>query len=246
MNQVEVIPIYTLSDNYSYIVHRKGSKRAMVIDASEAAPIHNELKHRDLHLELIVTTHHHHDHVGGNLELMKTWGASIWSSLYDLQRVPGATRGLTDGEKFVFDEIDFEVMMIPGHTLGQIGLVIPSKPAAFLGDTLFAMGCGRVFEGTYEQMFTTLQKIAKLPPETKLYFGHEYTVRNGEFSLSIDQKDAGIGQRIQKRMVTAKDFTQTKKIVPAPTLREELEVNPFLRAQSVERFAELRDLRNSF
>jgi hydroxyacylglutathione hydrolase len=241
-SEIQIIPVCAFTDNYCYLIHRKDSKRTMVIDACEAAPIDAELKRRDLHLELIISTHHHHDHVGGNLELQKQTGAEIWCSLYDLQRVPGATRGLTDGEKTIFDGIETEVMMIPGHTLGQIALWMPNAEAVFVGDTLFSMGCGRIFEGSFAQMYASLQKIAALPPQTKIFFGHEYTLRNGAFAYSVDSENPDIHARINE----AAPLVEARKFVAAPTLSEELRVNPFLRAETLERFTELREARNNF
>jgi len=240
---VEIIPIYALTDNYCYLVHRKGSKRAMLIDASETEPIQRALHQYGLHLELIISTHHHHDHIGANQELQAETGAEIWSSLYDLQRVPGSKRGLTDGEKFSFDGIDCEAMMIPGHTLGQISIHIPEAQALFVGDTMFAMGCGRLFEGTFEQMYESLRRIVALPQTTRVYFGHEYTANNGGFALQVDPDNR---LAIEERMILAREYVVKNKCVPAPTIADEMRVNPFLRARTLSEFRSLRERRNHY
>lgn len=249
----------TLRDNHTFLVWREGSGQALVIDPPEAEPVIRELDKLGLGLALILNTHHHADHIGGDLELHRRFGAPVYCSQHDLERIPSASRGLRDRERLDFDGIEFEVIAVPGHTLGQIALYIPDLGAVFVGDTLFAMGCGRLFEGTAEQMWSSLGRLMQLPQSTRLYFGHEYTDLNGPFAQIVEPENAAIAdRRRQARMLLADGL---HAIVPAPTLAEEMQVNPFLRASrpdvrarlglapqtaDVEVFRQLRLMRDHF
>lgn len=234
--------VRALKDNYCYVVQREDSELALVIDPSEAAPIRSFLKAHHLKLGLILNTHHHHDHVGGNSELKSESGCEVYCSAHDVSRVPEASRGFSDGETFTFDGIHFEVLEIPGHTQGQIAFYIREDHALFVGDTLFAMGCGRLFEGTPEQMFASLEKIKQLDPNTQIFFGHEYTETNAKFAMMIEPENAEIDVRLSK----TRDQINAQGFADAPTLADELKVNPFLRAADVATFAKRREMRNSF
>ncbi len=239
------ILVHTLrayQDNYCYLVQREGSKLAACVDACEAAPIERELENLGVGLGAILTTHHHHDHVGGNLELQKKWDCPIYCSDLDFERVPGATRSFKNGEFFVFDEMDFEVLEIPGHTQGQIAYLSVDAMALFVGDTVFEMGCGRLFEGTPEQMFATLQKIQALPADTQIFVGHEYTETNARFAALQDPLNADISKRLAavRQEIAANGFAKP------PTIAVEQSVNPFFRAKTADEFARLRKLRDEF
>lgn len=251
---IHVATVPALTDNYCYLVWRDGSEKAVVVDPSEAKAISSALKSRGLRAGLILCTHHHHDHVGGNLEIARQDGCEVWCSAHDVSRVPGASRGLDDGERFEFDGIGFETWAIPGHTLGQVAYYQPESKSLFVGDTLFSMGCGRLFEGSAEQMHASLSRIARAPGDTFVHVGHEYTVRNGEFAASIEPGNFDIRRRVE----TAK---RLGRVVPSPTIADELKVNPFLRTHSpeirhllgfppnapdIEVFAKLREIRNAF
>jgi len=251
MPDARVITVPALKDNYSYILAREGSDRALAIDPSEEAPVAKALAANSLKLDVIVNTHHHPDHVGGNLALARTFSAHVYCSTTDLTRVPGATRGLADGEIVGFDGLKFRVLAIPGHTQGQIALFFAdgvttdggrAGPAVFVGDTLFAMGCGRLFEGTPEQMWMSLGRLARLPRETRLFFGHEYTERNAAFAKALEPQNT----LIDKRLEAARAALSGGPVVPPPTLAEELEVNPFLRAGSLAEFTRRRAARDTF
>jgi hydroxyacylglutathione hydrolase len=251
---INVATIPALTDNYCYLLWREGSTEALVIDASESKPIASALKSRGLKAALVLSTHHHHDHVGGNLELASTFGCEVWCSTHDFSRVPGAKRALADGERTTFAGVTWETWSIPGHTLGQVAFYFEEAKSLFVGDTLFAMGCGRLFEGTAEQMHRSLGRLTKAPGETLLHVGHEYTVKNGEFAESVEPGNFEIRKRIERAK-------KLGRVVPSPTIAEELKVNPFLRTNSpeirhhlgfhedsadVEVFARLREMRNTF
>lgn len=255
-NQIQIETVRALKDNYCYVIHRLGSRKAIVVDPSESAPIEAALDKLGLELGLILNTHHHHDHVDGNSDLLHTASVPVYCSRYDLSRIPGATRGFTDGENFEFDGLACEVLEIPGHTLGQIAFYFADANALFVGDTLFSMGCGRLFEGTAKQMFESLNHIASLPAETRIYFGHEYTETNGRFAQSVEPGNEGVARRIEsvRSQLSLRNFSE------APTLASEREVNPFLRTSSPEIrarlnlesatdldvFTRLREIRNTF
>ena len=226
--EIEIRTVRALQDNYCYLIHRRGSKVAAVVDTSDATPIEEALKKFELSLGLILNTHHHHDHVGGNTELAERWNVDVYCSTPDIGRIPNAKRALSDGEKFSFDGVDIEVISIPGHTRGQIAFYIPAAQAVFVGDTVFAMGCGRLLEGTAEQMYQSLTRLAELPPKTRIFFGHEYTEKNGTFAGNVEPGNTGI----QDRLRTAREALSSGRIPLAATLAEEQKVNPFLRLKS--------------
>ncbi len=231
--------VRALNDNYCYLISNAGV--AAVVDPSEAAPISTALRERGLKLGLILNTHHHHDHVGGNLELAQEWDCPIYCSEADFSRVPGATRAMKDAESFEFAGLHFSVLAIPGHTAGQIAYHIGD--ALFVGDTVFEMGCGRLFEGTAQQMFDSLSRIQDLPSETRLYFGHEYTETNARFAAEVEPSNSAA---IHRRLNQVRDDLRARGVASAPTLAEERLVNPFFRAPTLEDFTRLRTARNSF
>lgn len=250
---VRTIP--TLKDNLSYILHASGSDEAVVIDPSEAAPVLAALERYSLRAVLILNTHHHHDHIGGNSELIRRYGIPVWCSNRDLERVPGAVRGLFDGEELHVAKLRFRVLSIPGHTEGQIAFHFEDDHSIFVGDTLFSLGCGRLFEGTASELWKSLRKISSLPPETQIYFGHEYTERNARFTLSFFPDDVRILERMRK---TAHEIAD-HRVATAPTIADEKTLNLFLdparakvslglppSATDLEVFTELRRRRDVF
>ncbi len=240
---VEIYTVPALDDNYCYLIRRAGTKTCAVVDPSTAAPIRKALAELGLTLDLILNTHHHHDHIGGNEDLLsENPKLPVFCSSYDKPRIPQATRGFGDGESFEYQNLAGQVLSIPGHTLGQIAFHFPEARALFVGDTLFSMGCGRLFEGSAQTMWESFAKIKSLPPETRIFFGHEYTDKNGLFALTVEPNNL----RIRERMDQTKKDLATYSSARAPSLFEELEVNPFLRAPDALAFAHRRSLRDKF
>lgn len=202
----------------------------MVIDPSEAAPVLRQLTEMNLRAGLILNTHHHHDHIGGDCELAERYGCDVYVSERDRDRVSCATHALKDGDTFIFDSLQIETIAIPGHTDGQIAFYLPEAKAIFVGDTLFSFGCGRLFEGTAEQMWSSLSKLMRLPGDTRLYFGHEYTETNYRFAKTVDPLNKAIDRRFEE----SRHWLKEKGYPPAPTLTDEMQVNPFLRASKSE------------
>lgn len=219
---VEVFQISALQDNYIYIL-RNSSEEVAVVDPSESQPVHQFLKEKNWPLHFILNTHHHFDHVGGNLELKKMWNSSVIGFHKDAHRIPGIDISLKEDEIWSWGGEKCQILFIPGHTLGHIAFWFIDEKLLFCGDTLFGMGCGRLFEGTAEQMLSSLQKLSSLPQDTLVYCGHEYTYKNGLFALKVEGGNPYIKERCE---TIAKN--QKKPTVPF-YLRDELRTNPFLR-----------------
>lgn len=227
--RLDVIAIPLLRDNYGYVLADRARGTAVVIDPSEADPVQRLLDAEGLALAAIWCTHHHWDHVGGIPGLLaKTPGAEVLGSAHDLRsgNIQGQTRGLADGERVEHGGVAFEVITIPGHTMGAIAYA--GGGMVFTGDTLFLGGCGRVFEGTMPMMRASLARVAALPGETRVYCGHEYTVRNLEFARVVEPGEPAIEARLAA--VTAARASG-RPSVPG-TIAEELATNPFLRWSS--------------
>lgn len=232
-------PVALLSDNYAYLLIDAETKRAVVVDPSEAAPVELALRDAGLELEAIWLTHHHYDHVGGVAALVeKRPGLPVLGGAYDLanERIAGQTRALAEGDFATHGGVRFEVLEIPGHTLGAIAYV--GGGLALTGDTLFLGGCGRVFEGTMPMMRASLERLRALPPETRIYPGHEYTVRNLEFARIVEPGEHAIEQRLERARAMRAEKTPTV----GATIGEERATNPFLRwdSRAVQEFAKGR------
>lgn len=223
---MRVIPVPCLSDNYAYIVAKDGSKEAFVVDPSEAAPVVEALEREGLTLVAIVNTHHHYDHVGGNEELIKRAGSlPVYAHTSDFGRVPGQTERVEEGRSFTVAGLDLRPLHVPGHTLGAVAYVV--EDAVFTGDTLFVAGCGRLFEGTAEQMHSSLSgKLAKLPPKTRVFCGHEYALGNLRFALHVEPENKAAQAKFEAA-TAAKE--KGEWMIPS-TIEEELATNPFLRS----------------
>ncbi|MBI1859690.1 MAG: hydroxyacylglutathione hydrolase [Deltaproteobacteria bacterium] len=219
--------IPALKDNYMLLLSAVNGA-TIAVDPSEAEPIFVALKEHQLTLKHILCTHHHPDHVGGNLELKERTGCSISGSRRDETRVPGLDSIVSDNYQIEILALPVLPLEIPGHTLGHVAFFFPTLGIVCVGDTLFGMGCGRLFEGTPQQMFTSLAKIARLPPETLVYCGHEYTQALGEFANTLEPENTDLQRR---RAEVAQCRAAGQPTVPF-TLAEELKTNPFLRPQS--------------
>ena len=253
---IDISIINCLSDNYSYLIKDKKTNLVGVVDPSNFDEVDQKITKTYKKLDFILNTHHHSDHVGGNIDLKKKYNSKIICSSYEIGKIPGADIQKSDGEKFAFGEINFEVLHVPGHTLGHIAFYSKKANVIFTGDTLFSLGCGRIFEGTVEQMFNSLERIKKLKKNTMIYCGHEYTSSNGKFCLSIDKDNINL----KKRIKDVKNKNE-KKIPTLPvTLGNELETNIFLRvgderiknnlemnnSSELEVFTKLRGLKDNF
>lgn len=237
---VEIIKC--LQDNYSYLLIDKKSKKACVIDPGEANPIINYIEKNQINLKYILNTHHHSDHIGGNLFLKEKYNCQIIGFEGDKNRIPKIDILLKDNEIWKDDSFEAKIFHLPGHTLGHIAFYFYKEKKIFTGDTLFSLGCGRIFEGTYSQMFSSLNKIKELPLDTEIYCGHEYTLQNSKFCLKYDTENLNL----KKKVIQVQD-KQKKKIPTLPTsLYEEMQCNIFLRAKDLESFSKLRDLKDNF
>ena len=245
-----------LTDNYSYIIFDERTLSAAVIDPSEADPIINQIEQNNLVLKYIFNTHHHYDHVGGNQKLKEKYSCKVVGFEKDKHRIPDIDIGLKDNEKWKNELFECEIKHIPGHTSGHICIYIKKLNALFTGDTLFSLGCGRIFEGTYEEMYQSLNKLKKFPHDTKIYCGHEYTKKNSDFCLSIDKNNSNLVKKIEK---INKNINNGIPTIPS-VLADELSCNIFLRSNNleiqkhlginssdpIETFAKLRDLKDNF
>ena len=220
---MNIIPIPCLRDNYAYIIY--DSNTVGVVDPSEAKPIVSFLKKENLKLNYILNTHHHVDHIGGNIELKKIYNAKIIGFEGDKYRIPGIDIAIKNNEKWNFGNSIVKIIHIPGHTLGHICFFFEKEKVAFTGDTLFSLGCGRIFEGDHKQMFDSLSKIKKLPKDTQIYCGHEYTYKNAEFCMKYNSSN----NDLKKKFDEIKKL-RSKNLPTVPSsLADELKSNIFLR-----------------
>ena len=254
---LETIQIPVYEDNYIYLLFDPQKGHALVVDPAESGPVAKEVQERGLDLKYILNTHHHPDHVGGNLSLKEAYGCTIIGPKADEKRIPGIEKKVQDGD--VLDLLDTQVKVfdVPGHTKGHIAFWLPEEKALFCGDTLFSLGCGRLFEGSYETMCESLDKLKKLPGETLVYCAHEYTEANGRFALSVDKGNRDLVAYMEK---VREKRARNQPTVPSK-LADEKRCNPFLRAGKdslkealglplettrVEAFAKLRKAKDQF
>jgi len=224
--QLDIEQIPVLSDNYVYLVRDRATGKTAVVDPAVSEPVQQRLSALGWTLTHILNTHHHGDHVGGNLALKAATGCTIVGPRADRERIPGIDVALGDGERFRLGEAEATVFDVPGHTRGHIAYWFAESEALFCGDTLFACGCGRMFEGTPAQMWASLSKLKALPEATRVYCAHEYTQSNIRFALSVDPGNKALQER--SRRVDALRV-QSRPTVPS-TIGEERATNPFLRA----------------
>lgn len=228
MSALDIHMFPCLSDNYGFLIHCPETGACASIDTPEAAAIEAALKDKGWRLTHILNTHHHFDHVGANLELKESWGCEIVGPKADAERIPGLDTPLADGERFRLGNAEAVVFDTPGHTKGHIAYYFAESAAAFVGDTLFALGCGRLFEGDPAQMWASLQKLMALPDATAVYCAHEYTQANARFALSVDPNNPALVARCADI-----DAARAKGEPTVPTRIDiEKATNPFLRPTS--------------
>lgn len=223
---LEIDHLICLKDNFVWLLREPKSGAVAVVDPSEALPVKAKLDQLGWKLTHILNTHHHSDHTGGNEELKKLTGATIVGPKADKDRIPGIDVMLGDNETYRFGDETMRAYDIPGHTRGHIALWFEQSKAVFAGDTLFSLGCGRMFEGTAPMMWNSLSKLRRLPGDTRLYCGHEYTQSNAKFALTVDPENAAL-----KKRAAEVDALRAKGLPTLPTtMAEECAANPFLRA----------------
>ena len=254
MLKINIVPC--LQDNYSFVVHDTVTNTIAVVDPSEFEPINNFIEKKLKKIDYIFNTHHHFDHTGGNLALQKKYKVKIVGSKKDEKRIPGINIKLTHNENFKLGSVDFKIFIIPGHTSGHICFYAKNEKVVFTGDTLFSLGCGRIFEGTHLEMLTSLNLIKRLPTDTRIYCGHEYTQKNLDFCLKYEFNNNKLKEK--KKWLFSK-LSKKKPTIPI-TIEEELNTNIFLRcdvssvkeslgmknSSELEIFKKLRDLKDGF
>lgn len=223
---LEIYQFPARDDNYGVLVHDPESGLTASIDAPETAAVKAALAEKGWKLTHIFTTHHHQDHVEGNAALKAETGCKIIGPRGEAAKIPGIDAEVSEGDTFLFGKYEVQVLETPGHTLGHITYVIPQAKVAFVGDTMFAMGCGRVFEGTHEMMWNSLAKLRGLPAGTTIYAGHEYTLSNAKFAISIEPDNAALKARVAEVEALR---AQGKPTLPT-TIEKEMATNSFLRA----------------
>jgi len=256
MARLEVHQFPCLRDNYGYLIHDSDHDVTAAIDTPEAGPINQALAEKGWTLTHILNTHHHFDHAGGNLELKERWHCTIVGNANDASRIPGIDVKVVDGDTYDFGGHTARIFDVSGHTLGHIAYYFAEDGMLFCGDTLFALGCGRLFEGTPEQMWTSLQKLMNLPDDTVVYCAHEYTQANAKFALTVEPRN----DQLQARAKEIDRMRADGKPTVPSTIGLEKATNPFLRptsealqetiglrgARPVEVFAETRRRKDNF
>lgn len=242
MSGLDIVRIPALSDNYIWLVHDAASGETVVVDPAKAEPALAEADERGWAITAIWNTHWHPDHTGGNAGIKARTGAEVIAPAAEAGRIPTADRLVKEGDRVRVGDHAATVLEVPAHTAGHIAYHFADDGVVFVGDTLFAMGCGRLFEGTADQMFANMQRLAKLPPDTRVYCAHEYTQSNGRYALVAEPDNAAIRQRMAEVDIARAAGEAT---VPT-TIAAELATNPFLRAESVAMLAERRAAKDAF
>ena len=237
---LDIVAVPAFADNYLWLVHDEASGETAVVDPGDAAPVLAAAGQRGWKISQVWNTHWHPDHTGGNLAIKESTGARISGPAGE--NIPGRDVPLSEGDEIRLGSHVGRVIEVPGHTLGHIALIFDEDRVAFVGDTLFAMGCGRLFEGSPEQMYRSLERLTALPPETQLYCAHEYTLSNARFAAHAYASDAAIRERLAE---VEQQRATGERTVPT-TVAQELATNPFVLAPNAEEFARLRRDKDSF
>jgi hydroxyacylglutathione hydrolase len=238
---MEIVPVPAFSDNYIWLVHDEASGETAVVDPGDAAPVLAEAERRGWTIDHIWNTHWHPDHTGGNEAIKEATGCSIIAP-DEARRVSQVDRVVSEGDRVTVAGADAIVWNIPAHTAGHIAYYFEDEGMIFVGDTMFAMGCGRLFEGTAAQMFANLQRIAALPGDVRIYCGHEYTLANARFAAHVEPENAAVADRL----ANVEAMRERGEITLPTTVAQERETNPFVRSTKVEEFARRRAEKDSF
>jgi len=238
---LEIAPVAVLNDNYVWLMHDAESGETVAVDPSVADPVLAAAAARGWTISQVWNTHWHPDHTGGNDAIRAATGCTITGPA-EAERVSKMDRIVVGGDRAQIGAFEAELIDIPAHTAGHICFHLPEPGVAFTGDTLFAMGCGRLFEGNADQMFANMQRLAALPPDTRIYCGHEYTLANGLFALSVEPDNATLARRVEE----VKAQRERGEVTLPTTVALELATNPFMRARSVEELAARRAAKDAF
>jgi hydroxyacylglutathione hydrolase len=239
---VEVVRIPVLSDNYVWLVHEPQSGETTVVDPAVAEPVLAEAEKRGWRITQIWNTHWHGDHIGGDEEIQRATGCTITGPAAEADRIPMLDRQVREGDIVRLGPVAARVIEVPAHTSGHIAYHLPDEHMVFVGDTLFAMGCGRLFEGTADQMYTNMKRLEALPADTRVYCAHEYTLSNARFAITVEPDNAALRARVAD---VERARAQDEATVPT-TIGLEQQTNPFMRAHSVAELAERREAKDNF
>jgi hydroxyacylglutathione hydrolase len=237
-----VARVPVLSDNYVWLAHDDASGETAVVDPAVAEPVLSAAAERGWQITQIWNTHWHPDHTGGNAAIRDATGCLISGPAAEAERIPTLDRQLAEGDHVMLGALHFDVLEVPAHTAGHIALHCVDARTVFVGDTLFAMGCGRLFEGTAEQMFANMQRLAALPPETNVYCAHEYTLSNARWAVTAEADNPALAARYAA-VVSLRE--RGEPTVPT-TIAAELATNPFMRARDAAHLAKLRTAKDAF
>lgn len=240
--KVHLLDVKNPLQNYIWLIEHLPSQQAVVIDPTEAQIVQDFCAEHQLKLSQIWLTHWHKDHIGGVPELIAQQPIEVYGPRDELHKIPFISHPLHHEQQFKFHDLSIDVISVPGHTLGHIVYFAPAINSLFCGDTLFAMGCGRVFEGTFEQMYDSLNRLATLPTDTLVYCTHEYTLSNAKFALHVEPNNIAIQQHFSQ----VQQLREQGHTTLPSSIQLELETNPFLRANSVAEFQRLRELKDTF
>ena len=236
-----VVPVPVLNDNYVWLIHDEARGETAAVDPSVGPPVLDAAEARGWRLTQVLNTHWHPDHTGGNQAIREATGAPV-TGPEEVRRVYPPDRVVGEGDRIIVGPWEAEVWEIPAHTAGHIAYYFAEPKAVFVGDTLFAMGCGRLFEGTAAQMHANLRRLAALPEDVRVYCGHEYTLANARFAITVEPDN----QALAARLARVEEARSRGEVTLPTTIGEERATNPFMRAQSVEDFAALRAQKDSF
>jgi hydroxyacylglutathione hydrolase len=239
---LEIVRVPALSDNYIWLVHEPGSGETMVVDPAEAAPVLAAVDARGWRITQIWNTHWHPDHTGGNAAIKTATGCTITGPAAEAARIPTLDRTVKEGDRVALGALEAEVLEVPAHTAGHIAYHFASEEVIFVGDTLFAMGCGRLFEGTPQQMFANMERLAALPEATRVYCAHEYTLSNGRYALAAEPDN----EAIVRRMTEVSAARERGEATVPTTIALERATNPFMRARDAVQLAERRAAKDTF